>query len=190
MIPPAIADLEAAETRAANPYYYILPYVPTRYHATEEEQTYRQIIWDFKNGTHSSKLVEFVAKSLKEIVKSNFGNSNDVYLCIIPASTAEKTKTRFSRFCDAVCKASDLKNGYDIIKNKIDREANHLIEGGGDGDIMKFIEIGDVKGKKIILLDDVTTRGRSYNKVTHALENAGAGKRIGFFIGKTTWKEE
>lgn len=187
---PEIDSATSAITSKGYPYYYLWPYIPKRFAASEEEQHIRQIIYGFKDGRYHPTLLAYVMRIATEIQKKCFNSSNDVYLCIIPASTAEKTNNRFNKFCADMCTNSGLKNGYSLIGNKEDREAKHLAEDGGADNISKYLVIGDVKNKNIILLDDVITRGRSFNQTSDELKAAGATKIIGLFLGKTTWKEE
>lgn len=98
------------------------------------------------------------------------------WLCIIPASTKEKTETRFKIFCDTLCDKTELKNGYLLLSNKSDREAAHLTEDRRLVNIIDSINFGDVRGKKILLFDDVYTTGRSFLEVARKLSRLGQMK--------------
>ena len=185
---PNINSLSQGITNNQNSYYYLWPYYPTRFDVTEKEQIFRQNIWSFKDGMVPSTFYKKIGEILKEIIDLNFEKNTEVYLCIIPASTSIKTSIRFFRFCNVAVENSNAKNGFDLIMNKTDREATHIVDPGGAVDVLKYITIKDVLNKQIILVDDVITRGRSYDQLSNALQKSGAKRIVGFFIGRTTHK--
>ena len=185
---PKIEPLKTGITNNLNSYYFIWPYYPKRFTVTPEEETYRNSIYAFKDGGGNPLFYEQIGKLVNKIIRLNFEENTEVYLCIIPASTTLKTIARFNKFCAEVVKKSNVINGYDLISNKLDRNPNHMIDGGGDADIIKYITRNDIRNKNIILVDDVITRGRSYDQISQELKKRGAKKIIGFFIGKTTHK--
>lgn len=166
-------------------YEFIFKYYPVRYEVSEDLKRTRQFIYEFKDGINTKNAADYFIKVI---------NSTDLYddwwLCIIPASTRLKSEIRFKNFCDYVCMKTRLNNGYSLITNRNDRDASHLQK---DREIInrdETIRFGEVKGKKIILFDDVFTTGKSYKWTSNKLKQLGVRKVYGIFLSKTFWMDE
>lgn len=169
-------------------YFYYMAYYPTRFKVSEELQEVRRDIWNFKDGTISTQ----VAESLKEDI-SQYGLTqpmNEWWLCIIPASTEEKTRIRFMAFCETYCQGTQINNGYNLLKVQGQREARHLTKDRNSISILNSIDFGSVRGKRILLFDDIYTTGRSFTRVARHLTFLGAIEVVGLFLGKTHWLDE
>jgi len=174
------------------PYVAILPYYPTRYDVSDKEELEiaKRVVWGFKDGQNSKGIAESLAESLFNCDDAYISNTKDWLLCIIPASTQEKTRIRFETFVRVLSDRSGLQNGFNCLYSIGERESKHLIEDRNSVQIMDHIAIKDVQGKKVLLFDDVYTTGRSFLKVANALKANGASEVKGFFLAKTHWLEE
>jgi len=168
-------------------YFYYFAYYPTRFEVSEEFHKRRIIVWNFKDGHISEK----VANAFKgDIDHLNLTKPySDWWLCIIPASTEAKTETRFKKFCETFCRGTHINNGYFLITVTENREARHLSEDRDSVNILDVIEFGNVRGKRILLFDDIYTTGKSFTRVARKLISLGAIEVIGLFLGKTHWLE-
>lgn len=161
--------------------FNILEYLPKRYNATEEQEQNRQICYRFKDGY----LSDFVKNSfLAKIREITGGCKLNWLVCFIPASTSAKTERRFSKLAEAI-----EKEGYDvefrIVYNKYDTEAGH-ISGKSGNPIEAFgFNTEKIGGKNIILIDDIITRGTTFNQVANKLNSLGALSVAGLFLART-----
>lgn len=178
-----------AGSKGGYKYHAYLPYYPKRFEVSEELDDYRQVVYQFKDGLNSGPMAKFLAAFAKEKLWE-CTPAYQWWLCIIPASTHDKTEERFEYFCEVFCKQTGFQNGYGLIRNSDDREAKHLVENRNSVDVAAHISFGNVRGKNIILFDDVYTTGKSFLRVASALQERGARKIRGLFLAKTHWKEE
>lgn len=186
-----MADYPAINgTKGVFNYTAYLPYYPTRFEVSDDLDTIRKVVWNFKDGRISKSVAETLAPAVKGGGLSNCTPLSDWWLCVIPASTQAKTVARFNTFCQEFCKLTGLKNGYSLLTNSGDRDAIHTQEDRNAVNIMDNIAFGDVAGKKIVLFDDIYTTGKSFLKVATKLKELGASEVHGLFLGKTHWLEE
>ncbi len=169
-------------------YYYYFPYYPTRFEVSEELDEVRKIIWGFKDGHFSKDISKMFIQDLSHL-QLNEPISN-WWLCVIPASTKQKTENRFKLFCETFCNSTQVNNGFNFISNMGDREAKHLAEERNAVNIIDSIDINNVAGKRILLFDDIYTTGKSFLRVARKLKAMGAIDVKGIFLGKTHWLEE
>lgn len=163
-----------------------LPYYPKRFNVSEDLQAIRQTVWRFKDGATSKHIAELLADAITEDLP-DCRPRDTWWLCIIPASTASKTQTRFKEFCSEFCRLTGFNNGYHLIVNTDDREAKHLEENRNAVHILEHMAFGDVRGKNILVFDDVCTTGSSFLNVAYKLDQLGATRIRGLFLGKTHW---
>lgn len=175
--------------KGAYRYTAYIPYYPTRFQVSDELQNFRQVVWDFKDGGISKEVAEILADAASDDL-SDCQPRNNWWLCVIPASTAFKTQTRFQEFCSEFCRLTGFNNGYHLITNTDDREAKHLEENRNAVNILEHMAFSDIRGKSIILFDDVYTTGKSFLNVASKLSQLGAAQVRGLFLGKTHWLNE
>ena len=162
-------------------FNYITEYLPKRYDANAQQEHDREMCYSFKDGI----LYDEVKNAfLEEIQSITDGTPEGWVVCFIPASSSCKTKQRFARLASAIENA-----GYDVeqdaIYNEYDKESGY-IAGKEDDPTISFGFNGSlVRGKKVILIDDIITRGTTFNCVASKLEAAGATYVSGLFLAKT-----
>ena len=159
-------------------------YLPTKYEANKREWAVRKMIWDFKDGKRSVKVAELVAKKLREQFGADVEN---VTLVCIPASSAEKTETRYRVFADEVARLTGCKNGNKGVKIEGERLAIHETRTSKRLQSVEVITLNKrfFSGKKVVVFDDVLTQGHSYARFACELEKVGAEVLGGYFLGKT-----
>jgi len=114
---------------------------------------------------------------------------NIVFSCV-PASTSEKHEHRYKNFSSRVCELSGAVNGYEHVRVTNDRPEVHKNRKKKDVQIQENVIYDEdfFKGKRILVFDDIITRGRSYANLANRLEMFGAEVLGGFFLGKTFYK--
>jgi len=187
-ISPSGEFLPTSKVKNGFKYFYYFAYYPTRYKVSEEFQRRRQVVWNFKDGHNSVQIADAFKEDIGHLNLTQ--PLNEWWLCIIPASTKEKTETRFRRFCEVYCSGTRINNGYGLITVKENREAKHLADDRDSINILDTIEFGNVRGKRILLFDDIYTTGKSFTRVVRKLISLGAREVVGLFLGKTHWPEE
>lgn len=185
--------------RSSIPHVYLLRYYPmtSEIDATEREWHDRHIIWAFKNDPDKrprmsySQALEEIVPTITEKLTSCFGDllPEFTFVCI-PASTAEKNKSRYEIFSDSICKETNMQNAYSHISVILDRLAKHnrIIKLSGSNPISPFnVEFDKdyFRGRKIILFDDILTTGASMRLYAERLSLLGAKVIGAITIGKT-----
>lgn len=163
-------------------YYYTMEYLPTRYEASAREWDNRHAVWNFKDGNCSISILDDFCRILGDIVK---GSKSDYIICFIPASTSSKTMRRYSSVAykltertgiqatlSAITKTSETESGY-----KVGKSSNPTADFSFKTDLFR--------GKKVILVDDVITRGRTFVHTADKLMTFGALSVVGMFVAKT-----
>ena len=148
-------------------------YLPMQYRqATEREWQIRKMIWSFKDGKAYLNIAWMIANKLHQV----FGDDvkNIVFACV-PASSADKNELRYKGFASAVCKFSGAINAYEHIRVSGDRLAIHEKFDSKSLQKVQVIEFDKdfFRGKKILVFDDILTKGFSYARFACQLEKIG-----------------
>lgn len=170
-----------------NTFHYMLEYLPKRFQATSNQEEDRQTVYSFKNGRINANILNFFLDKIKSIA----GASTEWTICFMPASTKEKTAIRYAKLAKFLKEQSKCEVNLSAIYNEYDREAGH-IAGKCTDPISSFgFSRSEVSGKKIILVDDVFTRGVTYRAAEAKFKQLGAVDVKGLFLAKTInpdWK--
>lgn len=164
-------------------YYYTMEYLPTRYLANESEWDNRRAVWNFKDGCCSSSIINDMVERVERIVCSS---KSDYVICFIPASTRSKTTTRFSAVARRLSERTGVEATLSAITKPFDSLPEH-VSGKSDNPTDGFcFDTSVFRGKKVILVDDVITRGRTFVHTAEKLLAHGAVSVVGLFVAKTT----
>ena len=176
---------EAISSQWQKPMFSFYNYVPMKYKATQKEWDVRKFIWNFKEG----RQVMAAARMVAEHIREQFGSLCDT-LCFacIPAHTPELNEARYMEFSREVCRLTGAANAYDHIHVEGDRlavhEYGHQEKEFSSCSVISF-DRDFFNGKRVILFDDIITRGLSYARFAAQLEFFGAEVMGGVFLGKT-----
>ncbi|OKZ08512.1 MAG: ribose-phosphate pyrophosphokinase [Bacteroides oleiciplenus] len=175
---------EAWKNQWHKPMISLFDYIPARYEATEREKQIRSLIWDFKAGKRSKQVAAIVAGKIAE----KFGSFADtiVFVCV-PASSAERTEKRYRDFCEEVSNLCGCMNGYKAVKVGGKRMTIHETKKDKSIQNTETITLNTdfFNGKRVLVFDDILTKGHSYAQFACALEQLGAEVLGGYFLGRT-----
>lgn len=164
-------------------YAHVLEYLPTRYSATYSQREDRKAVYRFKDyGTCEGKLFEGFVDAIKHIAGYN---KSDYVICFIPASSQYKTEIRYSDLASRLENATGVRACFNAIKRSVDKASGYL--NGKTGNPIEGLSFDSsyFRGKKVILIDDVITRGRTFCMTANELLDRGASDVIGLFVAKT-----
>ena len=166
---------------------YFFDYVPVKYKATQREWDVRHLIWEFKDGKRSEQVAEIVSRMLQK----QFGDeAGEIVFCCIPASSEEKNEQRYKDFSAQVCRLTGTIDGYDHVNIGGSRLAIHEKHGCKTVENVQVINFDETffSGKKVLIFDDILTKGISYARFACMLESFGASVLGGYFLGRTVLK--
>jgi hypothetical protein len=163
------------------PYYFFYYYYPTRFtDITVESRRVRNLIYNFKDGIVNSDVIDIMKRKLTSTFSSE--DLSKMTLVCIPASTIEDNEDRYSSFSERLCNALGMRNAFSHITITKEKTQSHL--GGTDAAEYSFDQ-SFFNDAKIILFDDVVTRGRSMYQFKTILERYGASVICALSIGRT-----
>lgn len=164
-----------------NNYHYLKDYLPVRYQANAQQLADRQTCFNFKDGNINDEVKSGFLNKIQEITN---GEKTGWAICFIPASTKSKTQIRYKKLAEAI-QASGYKVAIDAIYNEHDHEAGHLTGKTGNPIEGFGFNTSGIAGKKIIVIDDIITRGKTFQMVAEKLMAMGATTVTGLFLAKT-----
>lgn len=166
------------------PYYFFYHYYPTRFNdISSESEKARRLIWNFKDGITTNTVSNLLSNKLKETF-SNYELSELTLVCI-PASTIDANIERYQTFSKTVCSATGMKNGFTKIQITKEKTPAHLSANHVSEPAEYYFDSSFFKGAKVILFDDVVTKGRSMAQFKQYLEDIGADVICAISIGRT-----
>lgn len=159
-------------------YYY-----PSRYNdfLNEAQRTFCRSIYGFKQGEIHG--IEFFKACMTAIQ----ADGKPYHIMFMPCSNWIKYEQRFKRLNWYMGKhRPDLTSGlYDTVICDA-RESLHEADGADSRVLERNYEItGDIKGKEIIIIDDVLTTGQSVSDYKEEIERHGGKVVAAIFYGKT-----
>lgn len=164
-----------------NSYQYLKDYLPVRYEANAQQLADRQTCYNFKDGYINDEVKSGFLNKIKEITN---GAKTGWAICFIPASTKSKTQTRYKKLAEAI-QAAGYKVAINAIYNEYDHEAGHLTGKTGNPIEGFGFNTSGIAGEKIIVIDDIITRGKTFQMVEEKLETMGVASVTGLFLAKT-----
>lgn len=159
-------------------------YLPTKYKASSRDWQVRNFVWAFKDGKCAVSAAQLVAKKIRE----QYGNgASDIVFACIPASSQRKNEIRYKQFSEEVARLSGAVSAYDHITVEGERLAIHESKSGKHVNNVQVVNFDKefFKGKKVLVFDDVITRGYSYARFACHLETLGASVLGGMFLART-----
>jgi predicted amidophosphoribosyltransferase len=169
------------------PMVSLFDYLPTKYEASPREWAVRDLIWDFKEGKRSKE----VALKVAEAIRNHFGSFADTLtLACIPAHDADANAERYEEFSKEVCRLTGMSNGYNHIHVEGERYAIHEdhdknSEKGFNKVYVVNFDKEYFNGRRVLVFDDILTKGVSYARFACVIEDFGAEVVGGYFLGRT-----
>lgn len=172
------------------PYYYFYYYIPRKLiinNISFNSKHVRELIWAFKAGDSIQTFKEYMyLKQIQnEIVSKIYGtftNTKDLTFVCIPASTIKSNQERYETFSKIICYEFGMKNGFEHISMLKEKTPSHL---GGTDEALYELNPNFFKGKKVLLFDDLVTRGKSMVQFINLLKEVDAEVVCCMSIGLT-----
>lgn len=153
----------------ARRFYYC--YAPKRFFNqkpfSQETIDLTHAVWDFKDGINQGWVIDLVI----QYIKAFHSNVKDLCLVCIPASTRLINQRRWENFSNTICKTLNISNGFEHITILKEKEPKHLTHQYTKGEYKYDYEF--FKGKKIIVFDDLVTRGICMSTMVEEIKEAG-----------------
>lgn len=166
--------------------YALFNYTPKRFLAWSsfEQQDISRMIIGFKDGrnVYTRWAVREFSRALAAI------DLTDVVIVCIPASTEYAHIRRWKRFSQMLCRQTGAIDGFNHVRVIGNRKRAHIT---GEYELATNIKhIVDIdneyfKGKKVLVIDDIYTTGRSSDAFIGAMQSAGANVVMSMFLAKT-----
>ena len=120
---------------------------------------------------------------LAELVRREYGQIPLDGICLVPSSSHRKRSFGFHQ-CEGICQVMAKKLSLPILRNVLKdvshRRAQHLVafekRWENVSGAYRCVRPEAVKGKQLLLLDDIMTSGASLSEVATALKKEGAEK--------------
>lgn len=168
--------------------FYLHPYYPKRF---KEHSGVSESIIFFKQGYQIpiDRFTDEMKEALLQKADNDKSKFEKKYLVLVPSHTEGKWSLSLEKMAKKLCQELNMTD-YSKALERV-REHEKLAT-GGDRSIESHISTMqinpeyDIKGKEIIVLDDVTTSGNSLLASAKILKDAGAGQVSAIAIGKTT----
>lgn len=169
--------------------YALYDYVPQRWvhRFPVEQQVVDLMILGFKDGRNV--YTRWAARQFA-MTLSLLDMTDTVIVCV-PASTPYSHTRRWKRFLDLLCRRTGAENGFSYVAVTGSRKRAHLT---GDYElctnIKRYVNIDAerLRGRKVLVIDDIYTTGQSSASFIGALEAAGANVVMAMFLAKTKAK--
>ena len=158
-------------------------YYPSRYNVllNDEQRAFCRFIYQFKQGERHG--IEF----FKACMTALQADGKSYHIMFMPCSNWIKYTQRFKRLDWYIGKhRPELTSGlYDVDVFDV-RESLHEAKGGDNRILERNYEIvGNIKGKEIIIIDDILTTGQSVTDYKEEIERRGGKVVAAIFYGKT-----
>lgn len=167
--------------------YYIHDYYPSHCGRVRiERERARHSVYAFKDGEKPSLWAKIFSLCLEQLPAFQEIRENAV-LIPVPASTRARNVQRYARFCRILSNILKIEDGFRAIWIAQDREQ---MKGRTRGDKLENVEFNAkyVRGKDVILCDDVTTTGQSLVQMKRKMMELGAKSVMGVFMARTVEK--
>lgn len=171
--------------------YYLHPYYPTRY---KEHEGVSESIIAYKQ-CYQRPIDRFTNEIEEALINQMNGDANKLTkycVVVVPSHSKERWSEPLLRTANKMCSDLSMKN---CSKALIRVEEHEKLSTGGERSIeshMRTIDVDehtDLQGKKVVLIDDVTTTGNSILACARKLKEVGASSVAAIAIGKTTIPE-
>ena len=151
---------------------------------------------DEKNEAATSKNKKYVLLKMDidritdfaEQIEPLIQQYEDLIICVMPKSKKAREPSGIRMVAKKLCQNKYI-DGTDVIDRPVDREPRHT-DGNRDYHTefssLRITDANPIKGKTVLILDDITTTGNSLNAGKTLLLSHGAKQVFMFALGKTS----
>lgn len=162
--------------------YALYTYVPQRFRriSFEQQETNRYIL-DFKNGRTYAKqwAAEAIGRALVGV------ELQEVVVVCVPASCQRTYAQRYRKFSRMLCDICGAADGFDCIEVIGHRQKAHRRAHRDASLVQNVVISSSLRGRKVLVIDDIYTTGTSSSAFISELTEAGAHVCGAVFLGKT-----
>ena len=161
----------------------VLEYIPKKYVGLSSKQMQdRQAVYSFKDGNCPQYVKEQVLDRIQDKIA---GGPSSWVVCFIPASTKQKHICRYSALAAYLNSNLSCDVRIDGIDVAYDKDSGYMT--GKTGNPIENMRFNPevFRGKKVILVDDVRTRGTTFNMTADKMSALGAVTVFGVFVAQT-----
>jgi predicted amidophosphoribosyltransferase len=181
--------------RQVNGVYYFHDYHKTRIAGERnpkfESDVVSRMILDTKKSTnrHFNLSVQFFSKELNQVLPAILNATRQYTAVVVPSSKEGEHSPGLEAILESVTKAHHRLSVEARALNR--HETIEKLATGGPREVhvhLDSVNVPDedhVRGKRILLVDDITTTGHSFEGCKRILESAGARDIICLAIAKT-----
>ncbi len=164
-------------------------YIPKAYRelATEEERSFSEWVINFKDG-QKAQLKEGAQMVISKLRQWYGDKAKDLVVVPVPCSSMAQYRFRFSYFCVVVANTLGQANPMQHVtilgkRTAAHRNPAHTIAQDDNYEVQ--VDGDFFNGKKVVIVDDIVSSGRTADNFAKQLEEAGAEVKGGIFLAKT-----
>ena len=166
--------------------YALYSYIPRRYwqKASFMEQDICRMIIGFKDGRNV--YTRWAAQQFARVLADN--DLSDVTVVCVPASTQCAHVRRWKKFSHLLCQLTGARDGFNRVQVIGCRKRAHVTgEYELATNIKHCLHFDDdfFNGRKVLVIDDIYTTGRSSHSFVNALQARGANVVGAIYLAKT-----
>ena len=163
-------------------------YVPKAFRelATEEERNFSEWVINFKDG-QKAQLKEGAQMVINKLRQWYGDKARELVVVPVPCSSMAQYRYRFAYFCVVVANTLGQLNPMQHVtilgkRTAAHRNPAHTVQ---EDNYQVQIDAAFFKGKKVVVVDDIVSSGRTADNFAKLLEEAGAEVKGGIFFAKT-----
>ena len=164
-------------------------YIPKAYRelATEEEKNFSEWVINFKDG-QKAQLKEGAQMVISKLRQWYGDKAKDLVVVPVPCSSMAQYRFRFSYFCVVVANTLGQANPMQHVtilgkRTAAHRNPAHTVVKDDNYEVQ--VDGDFFNGKKVVIVDDIVSSGRTADDFAKMLEEAGAEVKGGIFFAKT-----
>ena len=164
-------------------------YIPKAYRelATEEVRSFSEWVINFKDG-QKAQLKEGAQMVISKLRQWYGDKAKDLVVVPVPCSSMAQYRFRFSYFCVVVANTLGQANPMQHVtilgkRTAAHRNPAHTVVKDDNYEVQ--VDGDFFNGKKVVIVDDIVSSGRTADDFAKMLEEAGAEVKGGIFFAKT-----
>ena len=164
-------------------------YIPKAYRelATEEERSFSEWVINFKDG-QKAQLKEGAQMVISKLRQWYGDKARELVVVPVPCSSMAQYRFRFSYFCVVVANTLGQANPMQHVtilgkRTAAHRNPAHTVVKDDNYEVQ--VDGDFFNGKKVVIVDDIVSSGRTADDFANLLEQAGAEVKGGIFFAKT-----